>query len=543
MYFSTAKPVIGEAFHNRNEELGQLLAMVESLKQGVARYYALLGLRKVGKSSLIVELKRRTADIKDVVIAVIDCYESCVDANTFFEDLATKVIDEFLITSGHATKTGLLSGAKQEEVALIMTVGRIQTLGISALNRGLLAFLEVRRNGGSLRDQYRAIIDLPETLASETNIKFVVVFDEFQECAKLNSFKNIKTTIGDVFKFFRANWQRHTNVAYLISGSEITLLEKIIQAESSPFFQHFNSMPVREFSFSDAFEMFSQLLAKSDYSMSDELLRKLIELTNGHPFYLQILGEELCKTSPQKDIPEDIYKTVIQETLFESAGRLYLYFASQYQKHIKTSTSLEKTLVSISSGHHKVSEIAKDMGQLTGLVSSFLSRLVEMDILMKVNEGYQFRDPVFGLWIAGTKSHLKSVISPYTLGDFVEKAIADKLSKEGFSLVYQSKASRGTFDLLAILNSFMVGLQVKKTTKFPFYLPKDEALNMLSWGERLNWLPVLCVYIDDANIRFFSMDALSEREKSFRADEENGRERLLELVMSVSKKESDSQTP
>jgi Holliday junction resolvase len=394
-----------------------------------------------------------------------------------------------------------------------------------------------------LRDQYRAIIDLPETLASETNIKFVVVFDEFQECAKLNSFKNIKTTIGDVFKFFRANWQRHTNVAYLISGSEITLLEKIIQAESSPFFQHFNSMPVREFSFSDAFEMFSQLLAKSDYSMSDELLRKLIELTNGHPFYLQILGEELCKTSPQKDIPEDIYKTVIQETLFESAGRLYLYFASQYQKHIKTSTSLEKTLVSISSGHHKVSEIAKDMGQLTGLVSSFLSRLVEMDILMKVNEGYQFRDPVFGLWIAGTKSHLKSVISPYTLGDFVEKAIADKLSKEGFSLVYQSKASRGTFDLLAILNSFMVGLQVKKTTKFPFYLPKDEALNMLSWGERLNWLPVLCVYIDDANIRFFSMDALSEREKSFRADEENGRERLLELVMSVSKKESDSQTP
>ena len=540
MYFSTAKPVIGEAFHNRSEELSQLLAMVESLKQGVARYYALLGLRKVGKSSLIAELKRRTADIEDVVIAVIDCYESCVDAKTFFEDLATKVIDEFLIASGHATKTGLLSGAKQEEVALTMTVGRIQTLGVSALNRGLLAFLEVRKNGSSLRDQYRVIIDLPETLASETNVKFVVVFDEFQECAKLNSFKNIKTTIGDVFKFFRANWQRHTNVAYLISGSEITLLEKIIQAESSPFFQHFNSMPVREFSFSDAQEMFSQLLAKSGYAISNELLRKLIELTNGHPFYLQVLGEELCKASPQKEIPENIYKTVIQETLFESAGRLYLYFASQYQKHIKTSTSLEKTLISISKGHHKVSEIAKDLGQLTGLVSSFISRLVEMDILMKENGGYQFRDPVLKLWIAGTKSHLKSVISPYTLGDFVEKAIADKLSKEGFSLVYQSKASRGTFDLLAILNSFMVGLQVKKTTKFPFYLPKDEALNMLSWGKRLNWLPVLCVYIDDANIRFFPLSALSEREKSFRADQENGIERLLELVMSVSKKESGS---
>jgi len=545
MYFSTAKPVYGYAFHNRSEELELLLAMVESLKQGVPRYYALLGLRKVGKSSLIAELKRRIADIKDVVIAVIDCYESCVEANTFFEDLATKVIDEFLMTSGHATQTGLLSGAKHEEAALTMTVGRIQTLGISALNQGLLAFLEVRKNGSSLRDQYRAIIDLPESLALETDTKLVVVFDEFQECTKLNSFKNIKTTIGDVFKFFRANWQRHTNVGYLISGSEITLLEKIIQMESSPFFQHFNSMQVREFSPSDAFEMFTQLLTKSGYAMSDELLRKLIELTNGHPFYLQVLGEELCKASPQKDIPEDIYKTVIQETLFESAGRLYLYFASQYAKHIKTSTSLEKTLISISRGHHKVSEIAKDLGQLTGLVSSFISRLVEMDILMKADEGppnsfakgYEFRDPVFKLWIAGTKSHLKSFISPYTLGDFVEKAIADKVSKEGFSLVYQSKASRGTFDLLAILNSFMVGLQVKKTTKFPFYLPKDEALNMKDWSKRLNWLPVLCVYIDERNIRFFPLSALSEKEKSFRADRDNGKERLLELVMSVSKEE------
>ena len=46
MYFSTAKPVYGYAFHNRSEELELLLAMVESLKQGVPRYYALLGLHK-----------------------------------------------------------------------------------------------------------------------------------------------------------------------------------------------------------------------------------------------------------------------------------------------------------------------------------------------------------------------------------------------------------------------------------------------------------------------------------------------------------------
>ena len=157
------------------------------------------------------------------------------------------------------------------------------------------------------------------------------------------------------------------------------------------------------------------LLAKSGYAISEALLDKLIALTNGHPFYLQVLGEELCKAAASqfgqapmdrdvitgstfyRKISQDIYKTVIQETLFDSAGRLHLYFASQYQKHIKTSTSLSKTLISISEGHRKVSEIAKDLGQLAGLVSSFISRLVEMDILMKVDSGYKFRDPVFGL--------------------------------------------------------------------------------------------------------------------------------------------------
>jgi len=536
MYFSTAKPVVGESFHNRRIELEQLLGVAKSLEEGIPRYYALLGLRKVGKSSLLQEFKRRAAEMKDLVIAIVDCSESCIDANTFFEDLATELIDEFLIATGYASQTGLLSGAKQDDASLTMAAGRIQVLGVDSLNKGLLAMLEVRKSGEALRDQYRLIIDLPEMLAAETGKNFIVVFDEFQECAKLNAQKNVKITMGDVFHFFRARWQRHEKVAYLISGSEISLLQKMIQEESSSFFQHFNPMTVAEFSFADAREMFAALLEKSGYVMEEEMLSELIQLTNGHPFYLQVLGEELCKASPEREIKRNIYKIVLQQTLFESAGRLSLYFAGQYAKHIKTSTSLEKTLASISSGYVRVSEIARDLGQLTGHISSFIGRLVEMDILVKVDDTYQFRDPVFGLWIKGTKSHLKSVIGPYTLGDQVEKAIADKLAKEGFSLVYQSKASRGVFDLLAILNSFMIGLQVKKITKFPFYLSKDEFAKMRSWGERLNWLPILCVYIDDNYIRFFPLKALSDVGKSMRANKTDGTEHLLDLVVKQRKK-------
>lgn len=539
MYFSTAKPVIGEAFFDRRMEMEQLLTAIESLKAGVPRYYALLGLRKVGKSSLIAELKRRSMSIGNVVVVVVDCYESCVEADTFFEDMATKVIDEFLIVSGHANRTGLLSGAKQEEATLTMTVGRVQALGIRSLEKGLLALLEVRKGGSrapNRRDHYRVIVDLPEALASEIGITCVLVFDEFQECTKLNALKSIQTTIGDVCKFFRAAWQRQEQVAYLISGSEITLLSKIIHAENAPFFEHFNPMLVGEFSVPDARAMFGDLLSRSGYTMSDDLTNRLIDLTNGHPFYLQVLGEELCKATGQAAITEDIYKSVVQQTLFENAGRLYLYFAGLYAKHIKSSTSLEKTLVAVANGHEKVSEVAREIGQQAGVASSFISRLVDMDLLVKTDASYRFRDPVFRLWVAGTKSHLRSVIGPYTLGDAVERTIADKLGKEGFSLVYQSRASRGAFDLLAVLNSFMVGLQVKKAKKFPFYLPKEEVVNMADWGKQLGWLPVLCVYVDDASLYFFKLDTLTKREKTYRVDARSGNERLLSLVMETKTK-------
>ena len=129
MYFSTAKPVIGEAFFDRRMEMEQLLAAIESLKAGVPRYYALLGLRKVGKSSLIAELKRRSMSIGNVVVVVVDCYESCVEADTFFEDMATKVIDEFLIVSTHAQGTHLDANGGSNTVTVQSTSGTTTVVG------------------------------------------------------------------------------------------------------------------------------------------------------------------------------------------------------------------------------------------------------------------------------------------------------------------------------------------------------------------------------------------------------------------------------
>jgi AAA+ ATPase superfamily predicted ATPase len=72
--FRTSTPVIDKALFDRVAELAQLEESVQSLRAGSPRWLALLGQRKVGKTSLFLELMHR-AHGDDVLFVVIDSFE------------------------------------------------------------------------------------------------------------------------------------------------------------------------------------------------------------------------------------------------------------------------------------------------------------------------------------------------------------------------------------------------------------------------------------------------------------------------------------
>ena len=59
MPFETARPATGLAFFDRKQELQTLLKSAHDLLQGKQTYYALIGFRKIGKSSLLWEFERQ----------------------------------------------------------------------------------------------------------------------------------------------------------------------------------------------------------------------------------------------------------------------------------------------------------------------------------------------------------------------------------------------------------------------------------------------------------------------------------------------------
>jgi len=544
MYFVTSEPVFGELFYDRKEELRLLEEAVRDIKKGLRRFYAIYGLRKVGKTSLLLELIRRVENDSRLITAVFDCSGNVASANIFFEELATHLIDRFLITGGYSGATGILAAAKLDESEWLSTLVKAQNLGIRALTAGIKAVLRIRGKSASDRDAYKTIIDLPHQLHQETGKFFLMVMDEFQACAQLNGFSGVKNSVGEIFAFFRSYWQKQKGVNYFVSGSQIYMLEKIIFAEESPFFQHFNHMTLREFPAAEASRMIDSLFLSSGYALQKSRKESLIQLTNGHPFYLQILGEEICKTSSRKKVDDAAFKEAIQNTLFSSTGRLFLYFQDLFAKCARHSTSAERILVAIANGNQGSAEIARTLNQSTGEIGSLLLRLLSLDVIVKENKRYFFRDPVFARWVQGTRSFWKTKMTPVLVGTAAEKAVAEKLSAEGFSAIYQSKASRGAFDLLAIFNSYKVGLQIKVVAAFPFYVRAEEIAKMIFWGQKLKWTPMLCLYQKATEqVCYYCPDDLKKTGKSYRIDDATGGSDRLLPIFWAAKTRKRSQKP
>jgi len=71
--YQTTLPVVGAEFRDRDEQLARILRAVEKLRAGSPEWLALLGPRKVGKTSLLLEVSRRLGD--RVVFAILDVFD------------------------------------------------------------------------------------------------------------------------------------------------------------------------------------------------------------------------------------------------------------------------------------------------------------------------------------------------------------------------------------------------------------------------------------------------------------------------------------
>ena len=508
--FQANTPVTTPDFRNRVRELAAVRDSFASLAAGAPRWLALIGARKIGKTSLLLEAAGEIP--AGVCVAMVDVMEHAPPTPDFFRTLALVAVDALLAEAIGGSLHRRAHDPKRFQELLI------ENNVVAGLPSPVRIALHRLVDEDPDAEAARRWLQLPEELAAALGKKLVLVIDEVQELARLRG------KALEPFPLMRAVWQRHSEVAYVLSGSAPGMIRELVTDRHSPFFQHFQLVELGPFAHSDALDLLTSA-SPPDRRISKRLARRIVEIAGGHPFYLQIVGEALVATEPPYD--EASLKPVLQSLLFARTGRLSLFFENEYTRLIGRSTTMAATLRAVAAhGPLRLAAIARTIGASTASTARYLERLA--DTVVRDDAGnYAVADPMFALWIRW-RSPGGTVVPMKVIGDEAEFAVAEHLSGMGFDLVYQSRGSRGAFDLLAIRGPVQLGLQVKRSS-LPVRFSKREWNRMEADAERFGWDWAIATV--DATGEVFLLDpAKARRGREVRLDADTSIENLLRFV-------------
>lgn len=368
--FKSGGAVTGEYFTDREEEIKTLFLDLAS-GQNVILYSP----RRFGKTSLILE--------------VIRCLKK--------EDCLCVYVDLFPISSRRDFAQRLASAiAKDTSRKIEEVVQKIKnylpriTPKIVLKGETDLEFdLEFEDRELDIDRLLTGLYDLPQDIAQKRNKRVVVVFDEFQQIGQING--------EEIEKGLRSKIQHHNEVAYVFMGSKRHLMERIFNDRSRPFYKIGKTFTLRKIPKEKFMIFITRRLKDTGMKMESTLIEKVLELTDGHPHYTQMLMHEIWNESyPGKTVTLDSIKSgLAQVFLHEGDAFIALWDSlSPRQKNLLVALASDENILLYSQS----AIIKYELGS-PATVSKSLKILRNKEILEQEEGRYIFSDIFFKEWI------------------------------------------------------------------------------------------------------------------------------------------------
>lgn len=369
--FLAGPPVTGELFAGREKEMARLLHLVRE-----GQPVAILSPRKFGKTSLI---KQSEPKMRGIIPVYIDCWE-IYSKEEFAEAVIEKTVEAY---SAFGRKPELIAGVKHfftKRISELMDSVRSVKGEIGGILRIIVEF---RERSADSRALVAAVLNFPEKLAKERKVRFVLIFDEFQ---------NIREFNGELLKAVRATIQHHQNVSYVISGSQQSALEFLLLDPSSPFYRIFEFIRLGTLDGKTAGDFVKGRFDKFGVRISEQDVLRICSLTGNHPFYLQKLCLKIYNNLEGRRAvagPDAAYDEMMDElwpSFEESFGALdkapiqkdILKIMAIYGAKTAKQASLKRNDLSVQSANQ------------------LLRELVSKGFLVKEGRGrYEFSDAIF----------------------------------------------------------------------------------------------------------------------------------------------------
>ena len=355
------------SFTNREQEAKRLK---DNLLGGINT--TIISPRRWGKSSLvekvILDINNNNPEIKTIIIDLF----SISSEEEFLEIFAKEVIK----ASSTKWQEWIISG-KNFFKKLIPKL----SVGLDPNTDFSLSFdwTELKKNSDE-------ILNLPETIANQTNIKFIICLDEFQNLSCFNDFLNFE-------KKLRSYWQRQKHVTYCLYGSKRHMMTDIFNNPSKPFYRFGDIMMLPKIETNKWIVFICESVRENGKEIDEQTAAIIPQLMKNHSWYVQQLAHYTWNIT-EKTVTDLEIKTALKELINANSPL--------YQKEIEMiSTTQVNFLKAVAKGETQFTSTVTMQKYLLGTprnVSKNKEILIKNDIIHLVNNVFEFLDPAFEIW-------------------------------------------------------------------------------------------------------------------------------------------------
>ncbi len=340
----------------------------------------LISPRRYGKSSLVRQALRGAARSGALTVEIqVSSYSSYV---SFLEGYARALASaETRVDRAGSWLRELLGGMRPEI--------RIQP---DEAGRGRLAVsFPAVRTDRDISHLAQEVFALPGRIAEARKRRMAIALDEFQGIAAFNG--------GSVEQALRAAVQQQRQVGYVFSGSEPTLMERML-GRSRPFYKAGPVMRLQKIP-ADRFAKFIESKFKATgFKPTTGLGAAIVELAGNLPYDVQRLAHEVWD-----DVKAGGGRTADLEDLYDTLKRLLgeheTLFEGTWQRLTLAQRGALRAAV-LEDGRELLSADVRARHRLSGTstVQASLAALLREDILAREDGRYTVVDSLFREWIA-----------------------------------------------------------------------------------------------------------------------------------------------
>ncbi len=390
--FIFGKPVSYPYFTNREKEMTILLNEIKMIRSGGAVNLAVLGQRRIGKTSLINNLISGIDKEEDIIPVFIDCMSmpSLRRLSTYIADYAK---DNYIIK--RSDQQYMVSMEKYLKKNISELLSKIPQIDLSIAS--YISFkISLEEKEVDQETLFENSLNYLETLGNKKDVYFVLIFDEFSEIA---------LRWGDDFvKLIRTLAQQQERVMYVFSSSATTYMNDLVYNSTSPFYRQLKPITIGPLPEEDTRNFILERIQIAGRTIDDRALEKWIKLTNGLPDYVQRLGDVLLDITTHNMIEEEDIDNAYEEIFITLDPVFNLLFTKLSEK----SQIYSDILISIAQ-YEQAAMIANDIGIPKSSLHYYLPYLLNLGIIKKPGKGkYELIDPLFKQWMIN-KFHLKGL--------------------------------------------------------------------------------------------------------------------------------------